>query len=154
LIGIGAAVIGVDFALFWGFLAFVLNYVPTVGSILAALPALAVSLLQLGPGPTAVLAVVYLAVNISIGNVLDPILVGRRLGLSTLVVMLSLVFWGWTWGLIGMFLALPLTAAAKIALESSETFHPVAVLLGPVPAVSGPGDAAAAKAGSTPARTR
>jgi AI-2 transport protein TqsA len=133
LIGASAALLGVDFALFWGFLAFVLNYVPSIGSILAAIPAVLVALLQLGVGHAAVLAGIFLVVNVLLGSILDPIIVGRRLGLSTLVVLFSLIFWGWTWGIIGMFVALPLTAAAKIVMESSIGFRPMAVLLGPVP---------------------
>jgi AI-2 transport protein TqsA len=133
LIGAGAEIIGVDFALFWGFLAFVLNYIPTFGSLLAAIPAVAVALLQLGVGPAVALASVSLTVNVILGSILDPIIVGRRLGLSVLVALFSLVFWGWAWGLIGLFLAVPITAAAKIVMESSKTLRPIAVLLGPVP---------------------
>jgi AI-2 transport protein TqsA len=133
LIGTGAAIIGVDFALFWGFLAFVLNYVPNIGSMLAAVPAILVALLQLGVGAAAALAGIFLTVNITLGSILDPIIVGRRLGLSTLAILFSLVFWGWTWGLIGLFLALPITATAKIVMEASTSLHPIAILLGPVP---------------------
>lgn len=132
LVGTAAALIGVDFALFWGFLAFVLNYIPSIGSFLAAVPALAVALLQLGPGPAALLALVYITINLVLGSILDPILVGRSLRLSTLVVLLSLMFWGWVWGIIGMFLAVPLTAAAKIAMENNPSLRPIAILLGPV----------------------
>lgn len=132
LVGIACAAIGVDFALFWGFLAFVLNYVPSIGSFFAAVPALLVALLQLGPGPAAMLALVYITINVVIGSVLDPILVGRSLRLSTLVILLSLMFWGWVWGIIGMFLAVPLTAAAKIAMENNPGLRTVAILLGPV----------------------
>jgi AI-2 transport protein TqsA len=137
LIGASAAMLGVDFALFWGFLAFVLNYVPSIGSILAAIPAVLVALLQLGFPTAAALAGIFIVVNVVIGSILDPIIVGRRLGLSTLVVLFSLIFWGWTWGIIGMFVALPLTAAAKIVMESSIGFRPMAVLLGPVPTGEG-----------------
>lgn len=132
LVGTACAVIGVDFALFWGFLAFVLNYVPSIGSFFAAVPALLVALLQLGPGPATLLALVYITINIVIGSLLDPILVGRTLRLSTLVILLSLMFWGWVWGIIGMFLAVPLTAAAKIAMENNPGLRTVAILLGPV----------------------
>jgi AI-2 transport protein TqsA len=132
LVGIAAALIGVDFALFWGFLAFVLNYIPSIGSFFAAVPAILVALLQLGPGSAVMLALVYIAINVVLGSVLDPILVGRSLRLSTFVVLLSLMFWGWVWGIIGMFLAVPLTAAAKIAMENNPSLRTVAILLGPV----------------------
>ncbi len=133
LIGAGAAVIGVDFALFWGFLAFVLNYIPTFGSIIAAVPAVSVALLQLGVGPASALGVVFIVVNLVLGSILDPIIVGRRLGLSTLVALFSLIFWGWMWGPIGLFLAVPITASAKIIMENSANLKWIAILLGPVP---------------------
>lgn len=132
LVGVAAAALGVDFALFWGFLAFALNYIPSIGSFLAAIPAVIVALLQLGVGTGLTLALVFGVVNLLLGSVLDPILVGRHLRLSTLAVLIALIFWGWAWGLIGMFLAVPLTAAAKIVMENSPALRPIAVLLGPV----------------------
>jgi AI-2 transport protein TqsA len=136
LVGTAAALLGVDFALLWGLLAFLLNFVPSIGSIIAAIPAVLIALLQLGPGTAAVLAGCYLAVNVLLGNVVEPAILGRRLGLSTLVVILSLVFWGWVWGPVGMLLSLPLTLSAKIALERSEEFRWLAVLMGPAPPIS------------------
>jgi AI-2 transport protein TqsA len=133
LVGAAAALLGVDFALLWGLLAFLLNFVPSVGSIIAAIPAVLIALLQLGPGTAAVLAAAYLATNVLLGNVIEPALLGRRLGLSTLVVIISLVFWGWVWGPVGMLLSLPLTLSAKIALERSTEFRWLAVLMGPSP---------------------
>jgi AI-2 transport protein TqsA len=135
LVGTAAAALGVDFALLWGLLAFLLNFVPSIGSIIAAIPAVLIALLQLGPGTAAILAGCYLAVNVLLGNVVEPALLGRRLGLSTLVVILSLVFWGWVWGPIGMLLSLPLTLSAKIALERSDEFRWLAVLMGPAPPI-------------------
>jgi AI-2 transport protein TqsA len=132
LVGLSAAALGVDFALFWGFLAFALNYIPSIGSFLAAVPAVLVAALQLGLGTALTLALIYATINLLLGSILDPILVGRRLRLSTLAVLLSLVFWGWAWGIIGMFLAVPLTAAVKIVMENSPALRPVAILLGPV----------------------
>jgi AI-2 transport protein TqsA len=131
LVGLAALAIGLDFALFWGLLAFLLNYIPNIGSIIAAIPAVALAFVQLGIGPALALASAYLAVNMLIGNLIDPALMGRRLGLSTLVVLLSLAFWGWVWGAAGMLMAVPLTMAAKIALEASPAFSWIAVLLGP-----------------------
>lgn len=128
-------VVGVDFAILWGLVAFLLNFIPTVGSIIAALPALAVALVQpeLGPLSVVVVALGYLAINTVIGNIIEPQLVGRRLGLSPLVVFLSLVFWGWVWGPPGMLLSVPLTIAVRIILERDEDLHWIAVLLGPSP---------------------
>jgi AI-2 transport protein TqsA len=131
LVGSAAALLGVDFAVFWGLLAFLFNFIPNIGSIVAAIPAVALALVQLGPVSAVVLAGAYLLINIAIGNFLDPTLMGRRLGLSTLVVILSLAFWGWVWGIVGMLLAVPLTMALKITLENSEGLRWIAVLMGP-----------------------
>jgi AI-2 transport protein TqsA len=133
--------LGLDFPLLWGLLAFLLNFIPNVGSIIAAVPAIIVGLLQVGPGMAVLVTIVYIAVNALFGNFLEPMLVGRQLGLSTLVVVLSLVFWGWLWGPIGMFLSVPLTMALKIGLENSEEFRWVAVLMN-----AEPSDSAAAAA--------
>lgn len=134
LIGVGAALLGVDFALFWGLLAFLLNYVPSIGSVIAAVPAVAVALLQLGVGPAIGLAGIFLSVNVAIGNFLDPIVIGRELRLSPLIVLMSLVFWGWVWGPVGMFLAVPLTIVVRIVLEHTESLAKVAQMMGPVEA--------------------
>ncbi len=122
--------LGVDYPVLWGLLAFLLNYVPNIGSIIAAVPALLLCLIQLGPGTTLVAAAGYLIVNIAVGSVLEPRLLGRGLGLSPLVVFLSLVFWGWVLGPVGMFLSVPLTIMIKIALDSRRDTHWIAVLLG------------------------
>lgn len=125
------SVLGVDYPLLWGLLAFLFNYVPNIGSIIASVPAVLLAFVQLG-GTGAVLAGAgYVAVNIVMGNVVEPRVMGRGLGLSTLVVFLSLVFWGWLLGLVGMLLAVPLTMTVKIALESSAETRHIALLLGP-----------------------
>jgi AI-2 transport protein TqsA len=138
LIGLGAWLLDVDFALLWGFLAFTLNYVPSIGSILAAVPALLVALLQFGPARALALGGVYLIVNLTIGNVADPIIVGRELRLSPIIVIMSLVFWGFTLGLTGMFLAVPLTIALRIILQSSASLGRYALLMGPLPSPGAP----------------
>lgn len=125
--------IGVDLALLWGFLAFMLHFVPNVGALLAAVPPVLLALAQLGPWAAVLVAIVYLAVGSLIGNLLEPYLTGQRLGLSTLVVFLSLLFWGWLWGAVGMLLSVPLTMVVKIACEESERFQWVAVLLAEAP---------------------
>lgn len=121
--------LGIDFPLLWGLLAFVLNYIPNVGSIIASLPAILVALLQVGPGMALIVMAVYIGINFLFGNLLEPMLVGHQLGISTLVVILSLVFWGWVWGPAGMFLSVPLTMAVKIGLEHSDEFRWVAFLM-------------------------
>jgi AI-2 transport protein TqsA len=133
LVAIAATLVGVDFALFWGLLAFVMNFVPNIGSIAAGLPAVTLALLQLGVGPALVLLACYLVINMLLGNVLEPLVMGRELGLSTVVVLASLVFWGWVWGPVGMVLALPITMVARIVLENTHGYRWLAVLLGPSP---------------------
>jgi AI-2 transport protein TqsA len=130
VIGICLTVIGVDNAVLWGLLAFMLNYVPNIGSIIAAVPAVLFALVQLGVGGAIATAAVFLVVNVLIGSVLEPRYMGRGLGLSTLVVFVSLVFWGWVLGPVGMFLSVPLTMTVKIALGASESTRWVAVFLG------------------------
>lgn len=132
-IGTGAALLGVDFAAFWGLLAFALNFIPNIGSIIAAVPAVLLALVQLGAQRSIAIAMVYLVVNILLGNIADPILIGRHLRLSPIVVLVSLVFWGWTWGIIGAFLAVPLTITLRVALQSSERWGRLAALMGPLP---------------------
>jgi predicted PurR-regulated permease PerM len=129
-------ILGVDYPVLWGLMAFLLNFVPSIGSIIAAIPAVLLALVQFGFGIAMWTMIGYLAINILIGSVLEPRVMGRGLGLSTLVVFVSLVFWGWVLGPVGMFLSVPLTMTLKIALDSSPETRPAAVLLGsdvPVP---------------------
>lgn len=123
------ALLGVDYWALWGLVAFLLNYIPNIGSIIAAVPAVLIALIQLGPGIALVTALVYVVVNMLFGNVIEPRLMGRSLGLSTLVVFLSLVFWGWILGPVGMLLSIPLTMVAKIALETRPQTRWIATLL-------------------------
>jgi AI-2 transport protein TqsA len=120
---------GLDFALLWGLLAFLLNFIPTIGSLLAAVPAVLLALIQHGPGTALAVALGFLVVNVLFGNIIDPNVMGRTLGLSTLVVFLSLVFWGWVLGPVGMLLSVPLTMIIKIILESNEKTRPIAIML-------------------------
>ncbi|MEW8014025.1 MAG: AI-2E family transporter [Candidatus Sedimenticola endophacoides] len=135
---------GLDYPLLWGVLAFLLNYVPNIGSIIAAVPAVLLALIQLGSGGALWCAAGFLLVNNLVGNVIEPRFMGRGLGLSSLVVFLSLVFWGWVLGSVGMFLSVPLTMTIKIALDSHERTRWLAVLLGPDP------DDAEDRGGGTP----
>lgn len=130
-VAIWLAIIGVNYAMLWGLLAFALNYVPNIGSIIAAVPAVLLAIVQLGVLKALVVAAGYMGINIIMGNFLEPRFMGRGLGLSTLVVFLSLLFWGWVLGPVGMLLSVPLTMTAKIALESRDDTQWIAVLLGP-----------------------
>ncbi len=135
LIAAWVAVLGVDYPLLWGLLAFALNYVPNIGSIIAAVPAVLLALVQVGALKALMLAGGYVTVNLVMGNAVEPRFMGKGLGLSTLVVFLSLLFWGWVLGPVGMLLSVPLTITAKIALDSREDTRWLAVLLGPEKAV-------------------
>lgn len=148
LVGVWLRLLGVDFPVLWGFLAFLLNYVPNVGSAIAAVPALLLALVQLGIGRAFVAGLGYMAVNFILDNVVEAKLMGRRLHLSTLVVFLSLLFWGSLLGPVGMVLCIPLTMTVKFACESDSSTAWIAVLLGPeVPAAAAP---AAPEAGAGP----
>ena len=140
LIAVWLSVLGIDYPLLWGLLAFLFNYVPNIGSIIAAVPAVLLGFVQLGGGHAALTALGFLMVNVVMGNVIEPRVMGKGLGLSTLVVFLSLVFWGWVLGLVGMLLAVPLTMTVKIALESSPDTRQIAVLLGPATEESSEGE--------------
>ena len=123
------AIIGVEFPGTWGLLAFFLNFIPAIGSIIAAVPAILWALLQLGFSAALLTLLAYLAVNIIIGNFLDPRIIGKKLGLSPLVVIISLIFWGWVLGPIGMLLSVPLTMIAKIALATNDDTRWLAIML-------------------------
>jgi len=123
-------ILGVDYPVLWGTLAFLLNYVPNIGSIIAALPAILLALVQLGVGSALLTTLGFLVVNVVIGNILEPKLTGKGMSLSTLVVFLSLVFWGWVLGPIGMILSVPMTSLVAIALQSYEETRGLAFMLG------------------------
>lgn len=129
-ISVWLLILGVDYPVLWGTLAFLLNYVPNIGSILAAVPATLLAFVQLGAGSALLTVLGFLAVGNILGNIVEPKLMGKGLGLSTLVVFLSLVFWGWVLGPLGMILSVPLTSLVKIALESNEDTRGLAIILG------------------------
>ncbi|MFT7372574.1 MAG: AI-2 transport protein TqsA [Oleiphilaceae bacterium] len=124
-------ILGVEYPMLWALIAFLLNFVPNIGSIIAAVPTTLLALIQLGPLYALLTALGYLVTNMVMGNVVEPRYLGRELGLSTLVVFLSLVFWGWVLGPVGMLLSVPLTMLLKIAFESSSETQWLAILMGP-----------------------
>ena len=129
LITIGMMLLGLDNPILWGFLAFLLNFIPTIGSIIAAIPAVLLAFLQLGFASAMFVAIIFLAVNMLIGNIIEPRVMGKGVGLSTLVVFLSMVFWGWLFGPIGMLLSIPLTMFVKIAADENESTRWMAIIL-------------------------
>ncbi|WP_419176244.1 AI-2E family transporter [Desulfosediminicola sp.] len=122
--------LGVDFPVLWALLAFLLNFIPNIGSLIASIPPILLALVQLGVGYAAATGIGFLLVNVIIGSIIEPRVMGRGVGLSALVVFLSLVFWGWVLGPIGMLLSVPLTMAIKIALSEHESTSWLGILLG------------------------
>ena len=121
--------LGVDYAILWGFLTFLFNYVPTIGSFIAAVPPALIALIQLGLFSSVITIIGYVFINLIIGSFLEPRFLGRGLGLSTLIVFLSLIFWGWVFGPIGMVLSVPLTTTIKVALSNSDSTQWFSILL-------------------------
>ncbi len=132
-VALGLMWLGVDYYLVWGVLAFLLNYVPNIGSFLAAVPAVSLALLQFGFPVALAAAALYAVVNVVIGNFIEPRVMGRGMGLSALVVFVSLIVWGWILGPVGMVLSVPLTMTLKIVLAYNPQTRWLAVLLGPEP---------------------
>jgi len=114
----------------WGTLAFLLNYVPNIGAIIAALPVALLALVQLGMWSALLTVLGFAVVHIVVGNIIEPKLMGKGLSLSTLVGFLSMVFWGWVLGPIGMILSVPMTSLVTISLESYEGTRGLAIMLG------------------------
>ncbi len=129
ILGGWVGVCGVDFFFLWGLVAFLLNFIPNIGSVMAAIGPVMLAIIQYGFARAALVAAGYVVVNVVIGNFIEPRMMGRRLGLSTLVVFLSLIFWGWVWGPVGMLLSVPLTMFVKILLENTDDLKWIAVLL-------------------------
>ncbi|MFT5905245.1 MAG: AI-2 transport protein TqsA [Cryomorphaceae bacterium] len=130
LAGILCWQMGLEFPLLWGILAFALNFIPAVGSVIAGIPPVLLSLLNNGSLPdAAIIGGGYLIINGFLGNFIEPTLLGRRFGISTVVVILSVLFWGWLWGPIGMLMAVPLTMLLKVAMDNSSDFRWIAVAI-------------------------
>ncbi len=130
LVFIALLIIGVDYPLLWALIAALMNYIPNIGSIIAALPAVLFALVQLGLGGAFWTLGSFMIVNNVLGNFIEPRIMGKGLGLSTLVVFLSLLFWGFILGPVGMFLSVPFTMTIKIILEHNENTKWLSILLG------------------------
>ncbi len=129
-VGVALYIIGVDFVVLWGFLAFILNYIPSIGSFIAAVPAVLLAFILKGPTAGVITMIVYLVINTIIGNVIEPQLMGRNLGLSPFVVFFSMIFFGYILGPVGMLIATPLTIIIKIILDSREVTRGLGIMLG------------------------
>lgn len=127
---------GIDFALIWGLLTFILNFIPNIGPIIATLFPIIISFLEFGIGiRTISLAILLILYHNIIGNFIEPHFMGRQMDLSPVFVLFSLIFWGWIWGVAGMFLSVPIAAAMKIFCSNIEALRPIAILMGRKPAV-------------------
>ena len=132
LVWLALEFIGVDFAVTWGALAFFLNFIPTVGSIVATIPPVLLALVQFYPSfwPAVITLLSVTAIQMAMGNALAPKILGDQLNLSPVVVLLSLLFWGWLWGFVGALISIPIAAAIKIVCENIQTLHPISVMMG------------------------
>jgi predicted PurR-regulated permease PerM len=124
------AILGVKYAILWALIAFLLNFIPNIGSIVAAIPAVFFALIQSGIDTALWTVVAYLVINMIVGNVVAPKMLGHGMGLSTFIAFISFIFWGYILGTVGMFLSVPLTMAIKIILDQDEKTKWIAVLLG------------------------
>jgi len=128
----GFWLIGLEFAFVWGVIQFIMNFIPALGSIVAGFTISIFALIQFWPDPVPVVLVVILilAVNVILGNILDPKIIGEHVGISPLMVLLSLLIWGWVWGFAGMVLAVPMTVIIKIVCENIPIMEPVSIIIG------------------------
>jgi AI-2 transport protein TqsA len=132
LVWIVLLVIGLDFALIWGVLTFLLNFIPSIGSIIAVTIISLMGVIQFFPawGTVILVAVTMTSIQFVIGNILDPRLQGHRLDLSPFLILFSLVLWGWIWGIVGMFIAVPVMVVIKIICENIPSLHPIGIIMG------------------------
>ena len=132
IVGIGLKLVGVEFVVVWAVIQFVVNFIPNIGSIAVGVVTTAFALVQFWPEPIPIVltALVMLGTNVTIGSIMEPKIMGDRLGLSPLVVLVSLLFWGWIWGFAGLILAVPMMAIIKIVCENIPMLEPISILLG------------------------
>ena len=132
VVAVGLWLAGLEFAIVCGILQFVMNFIPNLGSIAVGLATSLFALLQFWPepGPVILVVAIMLGANMIIGNLLDPQIIGDNLGLSSLVVLVSLVIWGWLWGFAGMILAVPMTVIIKIICQNFSFLEPISIVLG------------------------
>jgi predicted PurR-regulated permease PerM len=132
LFAIAFHLVGLEFAVVWGVIQFVLNFIPTLGSIVAGVTMFLFALIQFWPepGPVILILAIILGGNVVIGNILDPKIIGEHMGISPLVVLISLLVWGWIWGFVGMIVAVPMMVIIKIVCENIPILEPVSILMG------------------------
>ncbi|WP_419770958.1 MAG: AI-2E family transporter [Candidatus Marinarcus sp.] len=129
LVAIVLIFFNIDYPVLWGVVAMLFNFIPVVGSIIAAIPAILLAFVTSDLNTTLILIVLYLTINISISNIIEPKFMGKELGLSPLVIFFSLILWGWILGIVGMFLAVPITMTLKIAFDSNNSTKWISLLM-------------------------
>ena len=132
LVYFATKVVGLDFAIMWAFIAFIMNFIPTFGSILSVGLTTLFALIQFYPSIFTVFVIAFFMVliNFVLGNVIEPKIEGKNLGISPFVILVSLSFFGWIWGILGMFLAVPFMVIVKIVCENISYLKPIAVFIG------------------------
>jgi predicted PurR-regulated permease PerM len=132
LVWVALALLKVEFALTWGALAFFLNFIPNIGSILASIPPILLAIVQYYPSVWVPVftAIVLLLIQMTMGNLIEPKIMGDSLNLSPVVILLALVFFGWMWGIVGALLSVPIAAAIKIVCENIDALKPISILMG------------------------
>jgi predicted PurR-regulated permease PerM len=130
VVAVCLGLVGLEFAVLWGVIQFILNFIPNIGSIVAGICTVVFALLQFWPepGPVILVALIMLGANMIIGNFLEPKIMGDNLGLSPVTVLLSLMLWGWLWGFAGLILAVPMTMIIKIVCENIPVLEPLSIL--------------------------
>lgn len=128
-VGLWAMLFGVEFAILWGLLTFLLNFIPYFGAIIAAVPVVGFALLTVGWFPAVMMIAAFVLLSLVIGNFIEPRYMGRGMDLSILVIFISMLFWGWILGPLGMIFTVPLTVAIKFVLEIDERTRWISVLL-------------------------
>ncbi len=132
VITVACCAIKMDFPLVWGFFAFAMNFIPTFGSIISSVVTILFSILQFYPSPlpVVIISLVMITTNFALGNILEPKIEGENLGLSPFIILISLSFWGWLWGILGMLIAVPLMVIVKIFCENISFLQPIAIFIG------------------------
>ena len=132
-IGAWLLTLDVQYPMLWGFLAFLLNFVPNIGSVIASLPALFLATIFQGYGVALIVMIGYVVINVGISNGLEPKILGQQLGLRFVWIFLSLILWGWILGPVGMLLAVPLTMTLRLILENHQSTQWIAFIMMPDP---------------------
>ena len=140
LVWLTLTLLKVEFALTWGALTFFLNFIPSIGSIIASIPPILLAIIQYYPSGTEasgswmlipiLTAVILLLIQMTMGNVIEPKIMGESLNLSPVIILLSLVFFGWMWGIVGALLSVPIAATIKIFCENVDGLKPISILMG------------------------